>query len=235
MGFPRFKTKRRSVPSVRFTTGTIRVESDRHHVTLPVLGRIKTPESTRKLARRVEGGTARITSTTVRREAERWFVAFPVEVHRAERAPARPDTVIGVDLGITTLAVFWRRAPARGEPPTSGLVPTETPACVPYGLPPAGAGPPHRATPVPPVGARQHRPQPGSPPHREPAARRHPQAHHRSRPRIRDRGRGRPQRLRHAPQPEARADTIGCGFGHIRRPLTYKTVGNGGRLDATHR
>jgi putative transposase len=35
MGFPRFKSKRRARLSCRFTTGTVRVEPDRHHVTLP--------------------------------------------------------------------------------------------------------------------------------------------------------------------------------------------------------
>ena len=34
-GFPRFRSRRRTVPSVRFTTGAIRVERDRRHVTLP--------------------------------------------------------------------------------------------------------------------------------------------------------------------------------------------------------
>jgi hypothetical protein len=40
---------------------------------------------------------------------------------RAERTPARPDAVIAVDLGITTLAVFWRRASALGR--THGIWP----------------------------------------------------------------------------------------------------------------
>jgi putative transposase len=57
-GFPVFKSAR-SRRSVRFTTGSIRVEADRHHVTLPRLGRIRTHESTRKLARRIGAGTAR--------------------------------------------------------------------------------------------------------------------------------------------------------------------------------
>ncbi|MFX0595375.1 IS607 family element RNA-guided endonuclease TnpB, partial [Micromonosporaceae bacterium DT45] len=51
-GFPRFKGKHRTTPSVRFTTGTIRVEPDRKHVVLPRLGRLKLHESARKLARR---------------------------------------------------------------------------------------------------------------------------------------------------------------------------------------
>ena len=56
VGFPRFKSRNRSRMSVRFTTGAIRVAADRRHVVLPRLGRIRTAESTRKLARRVRGG-----------------------------------------------------------------------------------------------------------------------------------------------------------------------------------
>ncbi|MFI7575813.1 IS607 family element RNA-guided endonuclease TnpB [Micromonospora sp. NPDC049497] len=106
VGFPRFKSRRRATPAVRFTTGAIRVEPDRKHVVLPRLGRLKLHESARKLARRVEAGTARIMSATVRRDGGRWHVAFCVEVDRAERAPARPGSVIGVDLGITHLATL---------------------------------------------------------------------------------------------------------------------------------
>ncbi|MCX5442783.1 IS607 family element RNA-guided endonuclease TnpB [Streptomyces sp. NBC_00063] len=115
VGFPRFKSKRRSAPSVRFTTGTIRLEG-RTYVVLPVLGRIKTHESTRKLARRLEAGTARIMSATVRCEAGRWFVSFTVEVEREARTPARPDAVIGVDRGVKTLAVFSDGRPAAQNP-----------------------------------------------------------------------------------------------------------------------
>ncbi len=111
MGFPRFRSKRRTGRSVRFTTGAIRLDG-RSHVVLPVVGRIKTHESTRKLARRVEAGTARIRSATVRFTGGRWLVSFTVNVQRAQRAPARPDAVLGVDLGIRTLAVF-----SDGRPP----------------------------------------------------------------------------------------------------------------------
>ncbi len=116
VGFPRFKSKRRASPSCRFTTGTIRVEADRRHVTLPVVGTIKTHESTRNLHRRIANGTATVTSATVRREAGRWFVAFAVEVQRAERAPARPGAVVGVDLGVKTLAVFSDGRPPMDNP-----------------------------------------------------------------------------------------------------------------------
>ena len=106
VGFPRFKSRRRSTPSVRFTTGAIRVEPDRKHVVLPRLGRLKLHESARKLARRLNNGTARIMSATVRRDGGRWHVAFTVEVERVERHPARPGSAVGVDVGIKHLAVL---------------------------------------------------------------------------------------------------------------------------------
>ena len=45
VGFPRLKTRHRCTRSVRFTTGTIRVEADRHHVRLPRLGAIHTRQA----------------------------------------------------------------------------------------------------------------------------------------------------------------------------------------------
>jgi putative transposase len=104
--FPRFKSKRREAVSFTFTTGAIRIEPDRRHVTLPRLGEIRLHESARKLARRIEAGTARILSATVKREAGRWFVSFACEVDKAERTPARPGAVVGVDVGISHLAVL---------------------------------------------------------------------------------------------------------------------------------
>jgi putative transposase len=82
------------------------VEPDRHHVTLPRLGRIRTHESTRKLARRLEQGTARIVSATVSRQADRWFVSFTCQVQRADRGPRRPAATVGVDVGVRQLAVL---------------------------------------------------------------------------------------------------------------------------------
>lgn len=111
MGFPRFRKKGRGPQSVRFTTGAIRVEADRHHVVLPRLGRIRTHESTRKLAAKIEGGRARILSATVTRSAGRWQVSFTVEVHRVVGRPAVPahvaadQAIVGVDAGVNTLAM----------------------------------------------------------------------------------------------------------------------------------
>ncbi|MGI5176468.1 IS607 family element RNA-guided endonuclease TnpB [Dactylosporangium sp. CA-152071] len=106
VGFPKFKSRRRTTPSVRFTTGAIRIEPDRMHVVLPRLGRLKLHESARKLARRIEAETARIMSATVRRDGRCWHASFTVEVQRAERQPVRPKSVVGVDVGIKHLAVL---------------------------------------------------------------------------------------------------------------------------------
>jgi IS605 OrfB family transposase len=82
------------------------VEADRHHVTLPRIGRIRTRESTRKLARRVEQGSARVMTATATRTGDRWFVSLTCEVKRAIAQPRRPRATIGVDVGIRHLAVL---------------------------------------------------------------------------------------------------------------------------------
>jgi putative transposase len=102
LGFPRFKRRGGCRDSFRFSTGVMRCCG--RTVTLPRLGTIATYESTRKLARRLEGGTARILSATVSRTAHRWHVSFTVEVDRAvPDRHARPGSVVGVDLGVKTL------------------------------------------------------------------------------------------------------------------------------------
>jgi putative transposase len=105
LGFPRFKGRRSGV-SCRSTTGAFGLADDRRHVTLPRIGVVRTHESTRKLARHVERGTARIRSATVSLRAGRWFVSFSVEITRADPPPARPGSAVGVDLGVTSLAVL---------------------------------------------------------------------------------------------------------------------------------
>jgi putative transposase len=113
-GFPRFKSAR-SRRSVRFTTGTIRVEAGRHHVTLPRLGRIRTHESTRKLARRIEAGTARILSATLSEgPAGRWSCSFQVIVQRAAGALAQAGAgvpAVGVDVGVKADSLLVVAAP----------------------------------------------------------------------------------------------------------------------------
>jgi putative transposase len=106
MGFPQRKNKRCARTTCRFTTGAIRVLPDRKHVQLPRIGIIRTHESTRKLARRLEQGTARILAATISRRADRWFVSFTVEVQRAIPARNGRASVVGVDVGVRHLAVL---------------------------------------------------------------------------------------------------------------------------------
>jgi IS605 OrfB family transposase len=106
VGFPRRKNKRRARVACRFTTGAIRVLPDRKHIQLPRIGVVKTHESTRKLARRLEQGTARILAATISRRADRWFVSFTVEVQRAIPSSNGKRAVVGVDLGVRQLAVL---------------------------------------------------------------------------------------------------------------------------------
>jgi putative transposase len=108
VGFPRLKTKHRSARSVRFTTGAIRVEQDRRHVVLPRIGRVRTHESNRKLARRLQAGRARILSATVSFTGGRWQCAFQVIVEgktRPAHAGRSAHPVVGADVGVKDLLV----------------------------------------------------------------------------------------------------------------------------------
>jgi putative transposase len=106
MGFPRWKRKRCTRDTCRFTTGAIHVLSDRKHIQLPRLGILKTHESTRKLTRRLEQGTARVLAATISRTADRWYVSFTVEVERSIPVSDCKPTVVGADVGVNHLAVL---------------------------------------------------------------------------------------------------------------------------------
>jgi putative transposase len=106
MGFPRRKTRRHGRAACRFTTGAIRVLPDRKHIQLPRIGVVRTHESTRKLARRLEQGSARILAATISRRADRWYVSFTVEAQRSIPVNNGRPTVVGVDVGVRQLAVL---------------------------------------------------------------------------------------------------------------------------------
>ena len=68
------------------------------------MGTIRTHESTRKLARRIEAGTARVLSATVSEDsAGRWHVSFQVIVRRSVSVPGHVGAgvpAVGVDAGV---------------------------------------------------------------------------------------------------------------------------------------
>lgn len=103
---PRYKAKRRSRSACRFSTGVANALRGRRHVRLPVIGVIRTAESTRKLARKVEAGSARIRSATLSYQRGRWHVSFSVELPDVVPALRTGRRVVGVDLGLSQLATL---------------------------------------------------------------------------------------------------------------------------------
>jgi putative transposase len=102
VGFPRFKSRRRDRSRVRFTTGAMRLEADRRHLTLPVVGRLRSKENTRSLERLVAKGRAQVLSMTLSEHGGRLFVSVATVVAQAPRRPSHPDARCGIDLGIGT-------------------------------------------------------------------------------------------------------------------------------------
>ncbi|MBO0831920.1 MAG: IS607 family element transposase accessory protein TnpB [Actinobacteria bacterium] len=105
VGFPRLAKKGRDRDRVTFTTGAIRVEPDRRHVTLPRIGTVRVHENTRRLERLLASGRARILAATVARKGTRLVVAFRVIVQRPiQPHVAYPESRVGVDVGVRVLA-----------------------------------------------------------------------------------------------------------------------------------
>jgi putative transposase len=105
VGFPKFAKKGRDRDRVTFTTGAIRVEPDRRHVTLPRIGTVRTHENTRRLERLITKNRGRILAATVSRKGTRLIVAFRVLIQRPQQPKVTdPDSRVGVDVGVRVLA-----------------------------------------------------------------------------------------------------------------------------------
>jgi putative transposase len=105
VGFPRFAKKGRDRDRVTFTTGAIRIEPGRRHVTLPRIGTVRVHENTRRLQRLIGKGRARILAVTVSRQGTRLVAAFRVLVQRPiQPSVTLPGSRVGVDVGVRVLA-----------------------------------------------------------------------------------------------------------------------------------
>ncbi|EHB48816.1 transposase IS891/IS1136/IS1341 family [Mycolicibacterium rhodesiae JS60] len=105
MGFPRFKKKGRDQDRVTFTTGAMRVEPDRRHLTLPVIGTVRTHENTRRIERLITKGRARVLAISLRRNGTRLDASVRVLVRRPQQpSVALPGSRVGVDVGVRRLA-----------------------------------------------------------------------------------------------------------------------------------
>ena len=105
VGFPRFKKKGRDADRVSFSTGAMRVEPDRRHLTLPVIGTVRTHENTRRVERLIRAGRARLLAISVRRNGTRIDASVRVLVARPQQPNvALPKSRVGVDVGVRRLA-----------------------------------------------------------------------------------------------------------------------------------
>lgn len=95
-GFPRFKSKHRSIGSFRLT-GVIKVFNNA--VQLPVLGKLRLKEHGY-----IPTEGIKILSATVSEHAGHWFVSVQVEQEFPD-PPKKAEAIVGVDLGIKSLAV----------------------------------------------------------------------------------------------------------------------------------
>src|SRR5665213_4204044 len=86
VGFPRFKKRGKDRDRFSFSNGTMRLEADRRHLTLPVLGTIRTHENTRRIERLLALDRAKILGITVSRQGERIIAAVRVTVARPQLA-----------------------------------------------------------------------------------------------------------------------------------------------------
>jgi putative transposase len=100
VGFPRFKARRRDRGRLRFTTGAMRLEPDRRHLTLPVIGTLRSKENTRRLERLVAKGRARVVSMTLSEQGSRLVVSVQAIIAHTPRTPIQPGGRCGIDLGI---------------------------------------------------------------------------------------------------------------------------------------
>jgi len=111
VGFPRFESKQRARNRVRCTTGAMRLEPDRCHLTLPVVGTLCSKENTRRIQRHVAKGNARVCSMTLSERWGRLFVSVQYAVRTrivspSGRTPAKPAARAGVDLGLRVPATI---------------------------------------------------------------------------------------------------------------------------------
>ena len=101
VGFPRFKSKDRTVPRFAYTTGFRLIQGDPKALKLPKVGRVHCMEN---VTARV--GDARVLRVTVSRRAGRWYAALTVERDDQAVRRAPQGGAVGIDLGVKTLATL---------------------------------------------------------------------------------------------------------------------------------
>jgi putative transposase len=115
VGFPKFKSRHKSVPSFRLrnrskvgASQSLRVAGPRA-LRLPTIGEIRVHGCTKTMRRMLGGGRLHLYSASVRFERGRWHVALTglaAETHHQRRSSrGRHPVPAGLDLGVKSLAV----------------------------------------------------------------------------------------------------------------------------------
>jgi putative transposase len=99
-GYPKFKSRKKGLGSFRLRGA---VQAVKTHVQLPRLGKIKLKE--RSYLPTPEDKHVKVLSATVSEKAGKWFVSFSVEQEIPDSRPKAKAKSIGVDVGVTNLAV----------------------------------------------------------------------------------------------------------------------------------
>ena len=73
---------------------------------IPRIGVVRSKEMTTPLHRRLDDGSASVLHATLSEEAGRWFCSFTCEVDRYDAPARQKGSVVGVDLGVSRLAVL---------------------------------------------------------------------------------------------------------------------------------
>jgi putative transposase len=120
VGFPRFKARHRDRGRVRFTTGAMRLEPDRRHIVVPVIGRFRSKENTRRLERLLATGRARILSITLTEHGVGCMCRSPLSSRRSPAGPASRGPVAGSTLGS---APSGRSSPTTTTPSSASPIP----------------------------------------------------------------------------------------------------------------
>jgi putative transposase len=96
LGYPRFKTKKKGLGSFRLTG---RIVVSEKAIVLPRLGQLRLKER-----EYLPNGGVQILSATVSEQAGHWYVS--VQVEEEQEVPDNRGPVVGIDLGVKTLATL---------------------------------------------------------------------------------------------------------------------------------
>ncbi|EIJ36253.1 RNA-guided endonuclease InsQ/TnpB family protein [Thiothrix nivea] len=110
--YPQFKKKGKSRDSFTLTNDQFNIDACR--IRIPNLGQVRMREPLRF--------SGRILSATVSRTADQWFASITVDTDQNHLPPTEDQGVVGVDLGVSTLATLSTGEVVAGAKPHKALL-----------------------------------------------------------------------------------------------------------------